>query len=87
MLTTKETDEGDHSSKIKNTSSEEEVESPRILGLRGAAFGGSTSSEEDEKKTTKGGGSSGHEKAERDLKRSSPIHEKDVDEATHTTGE
>jgi hypothetical protein len=83
----KGTDEGDHPSKIKEISFEEEVESPRILGLGGAAFGGSTSSKEDEKKTAKGGRSSGHEKAKKELKESNLILEKDVVKATQNTGE
>jgi hypothetical protein len=65
MPTTKGTDEGDHPSKIKEISSKEEVDSPQISGLGGAAFGGSTSSEEDEMKTAEGGESSGHEKAKK----------------------
>jgi hypothetical protein len=83
----KGTDEGQHPSKIKEISFEEEVESPRILGLGGAAFGGSTSSEEDEKKTAERCRSSGHEKAKEELKESNLILEKDVAEATQTTGE
>jgi hypothetical protein len=38
MPTTKGTDEVDHLLKIKEISSEEEVESPRLLGLEGASF-------------------------------------------------
>jgi hypothetical protein len=87
MPTTKGTDEVDHLLKIKEISSEEEVESPRLLGLEGASFWGSTSSEEDEKKAIEGGGPSGHEKAEKELKGSSPILEKDGAEATQTTCE
>ena len=86
MPTMKESDEGDHPSKIKNISSED-VESPQILGLGGTTFRGSTCSKEDKKKTTEGGGSSRHEKAERELKRSSLALEKDATEATQTTGE
>jgi hypothetical protein len=82
----KESDEGDHPSKIKNISSED-VESPQILGLGGTTFRGSTCSKEDKKKTTEGGGSSRHEKAERELKRPSPVFEKDALEATQTKGE
>jgi hypothetical protein len=87
MPTMKGTDEGYHPSKIKEISSEEEVESPQNLGLGGAAFGGSTSFEEDEKKTTKGGGSLGHEKAKIELKEPNPILENDAAEATQTTSE
>jgi tRNA threonylcarbamoyladenosine modification (KEOPS) complex Pcc1 subunit len=58
--TAKGTNEGGQSLKDKEISYEE-VESPCILVLRGAAFGGSSSSEEDnENKTTKGSESSGH---------------------------
>lgn len=51
------------------------------MGLGGAAIGDSTSSK-DEKKTVEGGGSSRHEKAEREVKISSPALEKDAAKAT-----
>jgi hypothetical protein len=88
MPTTKGTDEGDESSKGMGILSEEEVESPCILGLGGAAFGGSSSSEEDgEKKISEGGGSSGHEKAGEEPKEPNVIVGADTAEATQTTGE
>jgi hypothetical protein len=88
MPTTKGTDEGGQSSKSKDILSKEEVESPRILGLGGAAFGGSSSSEEDDgKKSAKGGGSSGHEKVEGEPEEPSLTARTDTAIATQTTGE
>jgi hypothetical protein len=45
MPTSKDPNEGRKSSKDQEILYEEEVESPRILGLGSAAFGGSPSSE------------------------------------------
>jgi hypothetical protein len=47
MSTTEGADEGGHPSKGKEIPFEEEVESPRILGLDDTAFGGSSPSDED----------------------------------------
>jgi hypothetical protein len=62
--TTKGVDKGGKSSVGKDILSEEEVESPHILGVGDSTFEDSSSSEEeDEKKTIEGGRSLGPEKA------------------------
>jgi hypothetical protein len=68
--------------------SKEEVESPCILGLGSAAFGGSSSSKKDDvKKFVEDDGYSGHEKAEEEPKEQSITLGTDANEATQTTDE
>jgi hypothetical protein len=64
-----DSDKGGKSLKCKEILSEEEVESPHILGLGSAAFTGSSSSKKDgATKSAEDDGSSGHEKTEEDPK-------------------
>jgi hypothetical protein len=87
MPTTKGTDKGGESLKGKEILSEEEVESPHILGLGSAAFEGSSAEEDDVKKTIKGDRSLGHEKEKEEPKEQNVTLGTDAAEATQTTDE
>jgi hypothetical protein len=87
MPTSKNSDEGEIFLKGKVILSEEEVETPHILGLGSATFGGSSSYKKDGSiKSTEDDGTLGHEKTEEPKEQNIAIGA-DVAEATQTTGE